>query len=62
MAETIIKAISEPFNIDGQESQIGCSIGIATFPESGTTIDDLLLYADKGMYKAKRKERGTYHF
>ena len=62
MAEAIIKEMSEPFKIDGEESQIGCSVGIATFPESGTTIDALLLYADKGMYKAKRKERGTYHF
>jgi diguanylate cyclase (GGDEF)-like protein/PAS domain S-box-containing protein len=62
MAEILIKEISEPFKIDGEGVQIGCSIGIATFPESGTTMDALLLYADKGMYKAKRKERGTYHF
>ena len=62
MAETIIKETSRPFKIDGEEVQIGCSIGIAIFPESGTTIDALLNYADKGMYKAKRKERGTYHF
>ncbi len=62
MAEAIIKRISEPCRIDGEEVQMGCSVGIATFPESGTTIDALLLHADKGMYKAKRKERGTYHF
>lgn len=62
MAEIIIKKISEPCNIDGHELKISCSVGIATYPESGTSTDDLLLYADKGMYKAKRKERGTYHF
>ena len=62
MAETIIKKISEPCSIDGEDIQISCSIGIATYPENGITTDALLLYADKGMYKSKRKERGTYHF
>lgn len=62
MAETIIHEISEPCCIDGKEVQISCSVGIASYPENGTSTDDLLLYADKGMYKAKRKERGTYHF
>jgi diguanylate cyclase (GGDEF)-like protein/PAS domain S-box-containing protein len=62
MAETIIKKISEPFSIDGKDIQISCSVGIATYPENGITTDALLLYADKGMYKSKRKERGTYHF
>ncbi len=62
MAETIIKKISEPCSIDGEDIQISCSIGIANYPENGITTDALLLYADKGMYKSKRKERGTYHF
>ena len=62
MAETIIKKISEPFSIDGEDIQISCSVGIATYPENGIITDALLLYADKGMYKSKRKERGTYHF
>ncbi|WP_309496283.1 GGDEF domain-containing protein [Sulfurovum sp.] len=61
-AETLIKEVSEPCNIDGEEVQVGCSIGIAIYPENGTSTDALLLNADTGMYKAKRKERGTYHF
>ncbi len=62
MVEAIIKEVSEPCSIDGEEFQISCSVGIATYPENGVTIDALLLYADKGMYKAKRKERGSYRF
>ncbi len=62
MAEKIIKEISELRNIDGEEFQLSCSVGIAIYSENGTTMDDLLSYADKGMYKAKRKARGTYHF
>ena len=62
MAEALIKEVSEPFILDGEEFKISCSIGIATYPEKGTTIDTLLFNADKGMYKAKHKKRGTYHF
>lgn len=62
MVKTIIKDVSNPYSIDGEEVQISCSVGIATYPENGNTIDDLLLYSDKGMYKAKEKKRGTYHF
>lgn len=62
MAETLIKEVSEPCSIDGEEFQISCSIGIATYPENGTTTGALLLNADTSMYKAKRKERGTYYF
>lgn len=62
MAEAIIKEVSELCSINDEEFQMSCSVGIATYPENGTTIDDLLLYSDRSMYKAKRKERGTYHF
>lgn len=62
MAEILIEEVSKTCRIDGEEFNIGCSIGIAIYPENGTTTDALLLNADTGMYKAKRKERGTYHF
>lgn len=62
MAEILIKVISEDLNIDDDEVQISCSIGIATYPESGTTTDTLLLNADVHMYKAKDNKRGTYQF
>ena len=62
IAETLIKEVYKPFNIDDEEFNISYSVGIATYPLNGTNIDALLLKADKGMYKAKRKERGTYHF
>ncbi len=61
MAETLIQEICEPCRIDDEEVKTSCSIGIAIYPENGTTTDTLLLNADKGMYKAKNKKRGTYH-
>jgi len=62
VAETLIRAVSKDCSIDGEEFKISCSVGIAIYPENGTTTDTLLSSADKGMYIAKHKERGTYHF
>ena len=62
MAEALIKAISKPFVINEERWQINCSIGIAIYPDNGTTINDLLSKADAAMYKAKLKGRGTYEF
>ncbi len=39
----------------------GCSIGVARYPEHGTTLDELLRAADVAMYEAK-KERNTLRF
>lgn len=62
MAETLIKTISRPFIIYEEEIEVSCSIGIATYPDEGTNTDALLAAADKAMYKAKHKGRGTYEF
>ena len=34
---------------------VGVSVGIATYPLDGDTVDDLLLGADRALYAAKRK-------
>jgi len=62
IAETIIKVLSRVFIINDEEIKIGCSIGVSTYPDDGTTIDALLSAADKAMYKAKQKGRGTHAF
>ena len=35
------------------KAKITVSFGIASFPENGTSLDDLLIEADKKLYKAK---------
>jgi predicted signal transduction protein with EAL and GGDEF domain len=45
--------MKQPYFIDGVELHSGARIGIATYPQSGTTIDSLLASADKAMYEAK---------
>ncbi|MFD1626752.1 EAL domain-containing protein [Azospirillum griseum] len=62
VARKVLKNLSEPFLIDGHELQVTPSIGVAIYPQDGTTIDALLKNADMAMYAAKDGGRATYHF
>ena len=59
MAENLSKALDKAFIINDEEFKISCSIGVAIYPDEGTTTDTLLAVADKAMYKAKHKQRDT---
>lgn len=62
VAEKVIERISEPYHIGGYELTIGCSIGIAVFPEAGRDTDALLKNADLAMYEAKQRDDSGYRF
>ncbi|MGV3490871.1 MAG: putative bifunctional diguanylate cyclase/phosphodiesterase [Devosia sp.] len=62
IADRIVKAMSNPFNIDGHQLVIGCSVGIAMAPQDGETAEILMKNADLALYKAKNEGRSTYHF
>ena len=54
VAEHIVKAISQPFNIDEHMINISISIGIAIYPTNGTDVNTLMKVADNAMYQAKQ--------
>jgi len=60
LADKILHALSQPLTIEGETIHIGASIGIARFPEAGTTIETLLRAADDAMYAAKRSGRNRH--
>jgi diguanylate cyclase (GGDEF)-like protein len=62
LALRIIDAVSEPYEIDGQQVIIGTSVGIAIGPADGLAPDQLLRNADLALYRAKGDGRGTYCF
>jgi diguanylate cyclase (GGDEF)-like protein/PAS domain S-box-containing protein len=63
VAQGIIERMSQPFRVvHGQESSIGCSIGISLFPHDGADCDTLIQHADAALYRAKEDGRGTYRF
>lgn len=61
-AEKILAALCEPYRIDQLELHVSASIGIATYPADGSTVDALLKNADAAMYQAKQCGRNNYQF
>ena len=62
LADKIVKAINEPFSIQGNEIRIGTSIGIAAYGPDAPDAETLLSNADLALYRAKSEGRGTYRF
>jgi diguanylate cyclase (GGDEF)-like protein len=62
LAQRAIDALTEPYDIDGQQAVIGVSIGISVGPGDGSTPDKLLRNADLALYRAKSDGRGTFRF
>jgi EAL domain-containing protein (putative c-di-GMP-specific phosphodiesterase class I) len=50
----LVKALEQPFTLDGHAVSVGASIGIAMYPDHGTDVKTLLRHADVAMYVAKR--------
>ena len=62
IAQNIIDAFAEPFEIDHHALSISFSIGISLFPKDGHDFDTLLKQADTALYQAKDAGRNTYRF
>ena len=62
VAEKCVDALSLPFLLGGIECRIGCSIGVAIYPDDATTDDGLLKKSDDAMYEAKRTGRNRVCF
>jgi diguanylate cyclase (GGDEF)-like protein/PAS domain S-box-containing protein len=61
VAEKILESIKQPFRLGGHDVHVGASIGIAMYPEGGTTLDALIKNADIAMYRAKSGGKDGYH-
>jgi diguanylate cyclase (GGDEF)-like protein/PAS domain S-box-containing protein len=62
MANKIIIALSEPFELKGQQCHVGGSIGISIYPDASTDTETLIKQADNAMYLAKQSGKNTYKF
>ncbi|SOE85838.1 diguanylate cyclase/phosphodiesterase [Burkholderia sp. YR290] len=62
MAEAVLERMREGIRTQSQMLQIMPSIGIALYPQDGSSVDELLKHADAAMYEAKRGGRSTYRF
>ncbi|WP_231505745.1 EAL domain-containing protein [Guyparkeria halophila] len=60
IAQRIIDSLSQPVVLEGRELVIGCSVGVAFYPDDGEDSEALLKHADIAMYRAKQSGRNTY--
>jgi diguanylate cyclase (GGDEF)-like protein len=60
ISERILASISRPIRLGEHHVSVGASIGIAFFPDDGSTPEELLTAADSAMYRAKNE--GGYGF
>ena len=57
LAEKLHQAVRQPFVAAGHELSVSCSIGVAVYPENGTSAAALTKSADAAMYRAKQAGR-----
>ncbi len=62
VARKVIESITRPVRVHGTPLNVGCSIGIAVYPQAGNNADQLLKHADMAMYQAKSLTGSTYRF
>ncbi|MDF1646394.1 MAG: GGDEF domain-containing protein [Legionellaceae bacterium] len=56
----ILAVIATPIEVGKNIISVTMSIGVAVYPEAGSTIDSLLEHADAAMYIAKRTQKNMY--
>ena len=59
VADKLMLALAEPMPIGALTLQVGASMGVARYPESGNTVAELLRSADAAMYQVKQAGRST---
>jgi diguanylate cyclase (GGDEF)-like protein len=61
VAERVVRAMQDPFDINGHPAVISCSVGVALHVP-GQLADDLMHSADEAMYAAKAAGKDRYAF
>jgi diguanylate cyclase (GGDEF) domain len=56
--ERVHAEVKQPFRFGDHDLPIDASLGLATFPDDATDMDELLEKADRSMYQVKRARKG----
>jgi diguanylate cyclase (GGDEF)-like protein len=61
IANRVVDALSQPFAIAPMPAPVSASVGVAMYPEHGTTGEELMKNADIALYEAKHAGRNRAH-
>jgi len=62
VAEKLLASFEEPFQIEGHDLFLTCSVGISLFPRDGKDAVTLQRKADTAMYRAKNRGKNSCEF
>ena len=62
IADKILKVLSRDYSVGESLIHLSSSIGIAVYPDDGTTAGDILKNADNAMYAAKKAGKNCWRF
>lgn len=62
VAEKMLKAVAEPFEVEGVTVATQGSIGISLYPNDGKDVNTLIKNADAAMYHAKDHGKNNFQF
>jgi len=62
LADQLRSCLKEPFPVANQEIYLTASLGLALYPQDGTTVEALLRNADTAMRGAKTEGPGSHRF
>lgn len=62
ITETLCHSLKQPWSIQEHSLKTTSSIGVSLLPHDGTSLKDLIRYADRALYKSKQLGRGRVQF
>lgn len=62
LADSLLTALAEPFQLDRDLVYVSISIGIALYPSDSSSVEELLKHADQAMYDAKKRGRNGVRY
>jgi len=62
VAQSMLVALAEPFELNGELAYVSASIGITIFPNDAGDLESLLKNADQAMYSAKAHGRNIFSY
>jgi len=62
VAQKIIDVFKRPFDLEGKETHVTASVGVALYPADSDNAAALVVNADAAMYRAKEQGRNNYQY